>query len=109
MYYLENVHIASDHNLIDNRFPVQYVVRPYSDEHHDYRGYAGRVAGGTFKVGDNIVTLPSGFGSKIKSIVGPRGEQTDAIPPESVTILLEDDIDISRGDMIVRENNQPTL
>ncbi len=109
MYYLENVHIASDHNLIDNRFPVQYVVRPYSDEYHDYRGYAGRVAGGTFKVGDNVVTLPSGFGSKIKSIVGPRGEQSDAIPPESVTILLEDDIDISRGDMIVRPNNQPEV
>ncbi len=109
MYYLENVHIASDHNLIDNRFPVQYVIRPYNDEHHDYRGYAGRVAGGTFKVGDEIIALPSGFGSKIKSIVGPRGEQSDAIPPESVTILLEDDIDISRGDMIVRPNNQPEV
>ena len=109
MYYLENVHIASDHNLIDNRFPVQYVIRPYNDEYHDYRGYAGRVAGGTFKVGDEVVTLPSGFGSKIKSIVGPRGEQTDAIPPESVTILLEDDIDISRGDMLVRPNNQPEV
>jgi len=70
MYYLENVHIASDYNRIDNRFPVQFVVRPYSDEFHDYRGYAGRVAGGTFKVGDNVVALPSGFGSKIKSIVG---------------------------------------
>ena len=109
MYYLENVHIASDYNLIDNRFPVQYVVRPYSDEYHDYRGYAGRVAGGTFKVGDNVVALPSGFGSKIKSIVGPKGEQSDAIPPESVTILLEDDIDISRGDMIVRPSNQPEV
>lgn len=109
MYYLENVHIASDHNLIDNRFPVQYVIRPYNDEYHDYRGYAGRVAGGTFKVGDEVVALPSGFGSKIKSIMGPRGEQIDAIPPESVTILLEDDIDISRGDMIVRPNNQPEV
>lgn len=109
MYYLENVHIASDHNLIDNRFPVQYVIRPYNDDFHDYRGYAGRVAGGTFKVGDEVISLPSGFGSKIKSIMGPRGEQTDAIPPESVTILLEDDIDISRGDMIVRPNNQPEV
>ena len=109
MYYLENVHIASDHNLIDNRFPVQHVIRPYNDEYHDYRGYAGRVAGGTFKVGDEVITLPSGFGSKIKSIVGPSGEQQDAIPPESVTILLEDDIDISRGDMIVRPNNQPEV
>ena len=109
MYYLENVHIASDHNLIDNRFPVQFVVRPYNDEYHDYRGYAGRVAGGTFKVGDNVVALPSGFSSKIKSIMGPKGEQKDAIPPESVTILLEDDIDISRGDMIVRPDNQPEV
>lgn len=109
IYYLENVHIASDHNLIDNRFPVQFVVRPYNDEYHDYRGYAGRVAGGTFKVGDNVVALPSGFSSKIKSIMGPKGEQKDAIPPESVTILLEDDIDISRGDMIVRPDNQPEV
>lgn len=109
MYYLENVHIASDHNLIDNRFPVQYIIRPYSDEYHDYRGYAGRVAGGTFSVGDEVVALPSGFHSKIKSIQGSKGNQTDAIPPESVTILLEDDIDISRGDMIVRPNNQPEV
>ena len=109
MYYLENVHIASDHNLIDNRFPVQYIIRPYSDEYHDYRGYAGRVAGGTFSVGDEVVALPSGFHSKIKSIRGPKGNQTDEIPPESVTILLEDDIDISRGNMIVRPNNQPEV
>ena len=109
IYHLESVHIASDHNLIDNRFPVQFVVRPYNDEYHDYRGYAGRVAGGTFKVGDNVVALPSGFSSKIKSIMGPKGEQKDAIPPESVTILLEDDIDISRGDMIVRPDNQPEV
>jgi len=107
LYYLENVHIASDHNLIDNRFPVQYIIRPYNDEYHDYRGYAGRVAGGTFSVGDEVVALPSGFHSKIKSIQGSKGNQTDAIPPESVTILLEDDIDIGRGDMIVRLNNQP--
>lgn len=109
MFYLENVHIASDHNLIDNRFPVQYVIRPYNDDFHDYRGYAGRVAGGTFKVGDEVVALPSGFQSTIKSIMGPKGEQSDAIPPESVTILLSDDIDISRGDMIVRPNNQPEV
>ncbi|HRX30136.1 MAG TPA: GTP-binding protein [Saprospiraceae bacterium] len=107
MYYLENVHIASDHNFIDTRFPVQFVIRPYSDEFHDYRGYAGRVAGGSFKVGDSVIALPSGFGSKVKKIVGPSGSVEECFPPQSVTILLEDEIDISRGDMIVRENNQP--
>jgi sulfate adenylyltransferase subunit 1 len=109
MYYLENVHIASDNNFIDPRFPVQYVIRPYSDEFHDYRGYAGRVAGGSFKKGDTIVALPSGFSSKIKQIIGPDGEVEECFPPQSVTIRLEDDIDISRGDMLVRENNQPKV
>jgi len=107
MYYLENVHIGSDHNFIDCRFPVQYVVRPYSDEHHDYRGYAGRVAGGTFKKGDEVLLLPSGFKSKIAKIDTYDGELEQAFPPMSVTILLEDDLDLSRGDMIVRPNNQP--
>lgn len=109
MYYLENVHIASDHNFIDCRFPVQFVVRPYSDEYHDFRGYAGRVAGGIFKVGDDVTLLPSGFTTKIKKIIGPKGEQSQAFPPESVTILIEDDFDLSRGDMIVRANNQPDI
>jgi sulfate adenylyltransferase subunit 1 len=109
MYYLENVHIASDHNFIDTRFPVQTVIRPYNDEFHDYRGYAGRVAGGSFKIGEEIVALPSGFSSKVKRIVGPSGDQLEAFPPQSVTILLEDDIDISRGDMIVRQSNQPDV
>lgn len=109
MYYLENVHIGSDHNLIDCRFPVQYVIRPYSDEFHDYRGYSGRVAGGIFKKGDNVIILPSGFKSKIKSIDTFDGEVNEAFSPMSVTFLLEDNIDISRGDMIVRENNQPEV
>ena len=109
MYYLENVHIASDHNFIDCRFPVQSVIRPYSDEYHDYRGYAGRVAGGVFKVGDEVTLLPSGFTSKISKIIGPKGEQNQAFPPESVTLLIEDDFDLSRGDMIVRANNQPDI
>ncbi len=109
MYYLEHVHIAGDHNFIDTRFPVQYVIRPYNDDFHDYRGYAGKVVGGSFKVGDKIMALPSGFTSKVKRIVGPSGDLQEAVPPQSVTILLEDNIDISRGDMIVRENNQPTV
>lgn len=107
LYYLENVHIGSDHNFIDCRFPVQYVVRPYSDEHHDYRGYAGRVAGGVFKKGDKVMVLPSGFSSTISKINTFEGELEEAFPPMSVTLLLADDIDISRGDMIVRENNVP--
>jgi len=109
MYYLENVHIASDYNFIDPRFPVQYVVRPNTDEHHDYRGYAGRIAGGIMKKGDEVMVLPSGFTSKIKKIDSFDGELQEAFPPMSVTVLLEDEIDISRGDMIVRVNNQPKI
>ena len=109
LYYLENVHIGSDHNFIDNRFPVQYVIRPYSDDHHDYRGYAGRIAGGVFKKRDDVMLLPSGFTSKIAKIDTFDGEVEEAFPPMSVTILLEHDLDLSRGDMIVRENNQPEV
>lgn len=109
MYYLENVHIASDHNFIDVRFPVQYVVRPYSDEFHDYRGYAGRVAGGIMKVGDEVMLLPSGFTTEISEIKGAEGDQNEAFPPQSVTVLLKEDYDLSRGDMIVRKNNQPEV
>ncbi len=109
MYYLENVHIASDYNFIDCRFPVQFVIRPYQDEFHDYRGYAGRLAGGIFKKGDEVMVLPSGFTSRIAKIDSFDGELQEAFPPMSVTILLEDDIDVSRGDMIVRVNNQPDI
>ena len=109
MYYLENVHIASDQNYIDTRFPVQYVIRPNNDDYHDYRGYAGRVAGGVLKKGDDVTLLPSGFKSKIAKIDTFDGELEEAFPPMSVTILLEDDLDLSRGDMIVRENNQPDV
>jgi sulfate adenylyltransferase subunit 1 len=107
MHYLENVHIASDLNFIDTRFPVQFVIRPYTDEFHDYRGYAGRVAGGVMKKGDKVMLLPSGFTTKIAKIDTADGELEEAFPPQSVTILLEDDLDLSRGDMIVRENNRP--
>lgn len=109
MYYLENVHIASDHNFIDTRFPVQFVIRPYTDEFHDYRGYAGRVAGGVIKKGDKVMLLPSGFTTKVAKIDTADGEIEEAFPPQSVTILLEDDLDLSRGDMIVRENNKPEV
>lgn len=107
LYLLETVHIASDLNHIDCRFPVQYVVRPQSTEYHDFRGYAGRIAGGVFKKGDKVMALPSGFTSKIKSITTFDGDLDEAFAPMSVTLTLEDEIDISRGDMIVRENNVP--
>ncbi|MEN7549719.1 sulfate adenylyltransferase subunit CysN [Rapidithrix thailandica] len=107
LYLLENIHIGSDENHIDARFPVQTVIRPHSTEYHDYRGYAGRVAGGIFRKGDEVSVLPSGFNSKIKSIDTLEGELEEAFAPMSVTMQLEDDIDISRGDMIVKVNNQP--
>ncbi len=109
LYYLENVHIGSDHNFIDCRFPVQHVVRPNTDDFHDYRGYAGRVAGGVFKKGDRVMLLPSGFTSTIAKIDTYDGELEEAYAPMSVTLLLEDDLDLSRGDMIVRENNHPEV
>ena len=109
MYYLENVHIGSDHNLIDCRFPVQYVIRPNTDDYHDYRGYAGRIAGGIFKKGDSVMLLPSGFTTKIAKIDTIDGELEEAYPPMSVNMLLEDDLDLSRGGMIVRENNVPEI
>lgn len=109
LYTLENVHIASDHNLIDARFPVQYVVRPMNDEFHDYRGFAGKVEAGIFKPGDEVIALPSGFSSKIKSIDFFGEQLSEAFPPMSVTLTLEDNIDISRGDMLVKANNQPEI
>ena len=99
LHNLETVHISSDHNLRDCRLPVQTVIRPHSDEYHDFRGYAGRVAGGVFKKGDSVVALPSGSESKIAAIHTMTGELEEAFTPQSVTITLEDDIDISRGDV----------
>ncbi len=109
LYLLENIYIGSDYNHIDCRFPVQYVIRPHTDEHHDYRGYAGRIASGIFKPGDEVTVLPSGFNSKIKSIDTVNGSLEEAFAPMSVSLTLEDDIDVSRGDMIVRTNNQPEV
>jgi sulfate adenylyltransferase subunit 1 len=107
MYMLETIHISSDENHIDCRFPVQMVIRPKTDAFHDFRGYAGRIAGGVFKPADEVMVLPSGFTTKIKSIETFDGPVDEAFAPMSVTMTLEDDIDISRGDMIVRTNNQP--
>jgi len=104
---LEEIHVASDRNLVDCRFPVQYVIRPHTMEHQDYRGYAGQIAGGTWRVGDEVVALPSGFTTRVASIDTPDGPVDEAVPPMSVTIRLEDEIDISRGDMICRVHNRP--
>jgi sulfate adenylyltransferase subunit 1 len=109
LYHLENVHIGSDENLVDCRFPVQYVIRPRSDKHHDYRGYAGKIASGIFKPGDSVVVLPSGFSTTIKTIESPQGEIEEAFPPMSVVMQLADDLDISRGDMLVRSHNIPFI
>lgn len=109
MFLLENIHISNDNNLEDPRFPVQYVIRPYSDDYHDYRGYAGRVAGGIYRVGEKVIVLPSGFNSKIQSIDVFEKSVDEAFAPQSVTITLDDDIDISRGDMIVKSENQPQV
>jgi bifunctional enzyme CysN/CysC len=109
LHHMEQVHIASDRNLIDARFPVQYVIRPHSAEHHDYRGYAGTVAGGSFKPGDEVLVLPSGFTSTVKSIDTADGPVDEAFAPMSVSITLNDEIDISRGDLICRPHNQPRV
>ncbi len=109
LHYLENVHVASDRNLIDARFPVQYVIRPQSDAYHDYRGYAGQVVGGVLKKGDDVMVLPSGFTSRIAAVETADGEVDEAYPPMSVTVRLEDEIDISRGDMLCRPHNMPTV
>jgi bifunctional enzyme CysN/CysC len=110
LHHLEEVHIASDRNLIDARLPVQYVIRPQNqtdDELHDYRGYAGTIAGGVFKPGDEVIVLPSGFTSTIAGIDTPHGPVDEAFAPMAVTLRLQDDIDISRGDMICRNRNRP--
>ncbi len=111
LHHLEEVHVASDRNLIDARFPVQYVIRPRqanSAELHDFRGYAGTVAGGTFKAGDAVTVMPSGFASTVKAVWGPGGAPVaEAFTGQAVTIELDDDIDIARGDLLSRPANRP--
>ncbi len=109
LHHLEEVHIASDRNLIDVRFPVQYVVRPQSAAHPDYRAYAGQVAGGVLKPGDEVMHLPSGLTTTIESIDTFDGPLDEAYPPMSVALRLADDLDISRGDMLCRPHNQPRV
>ncbi len=108
LHHLETVYTASDDNLIDVRFPVQYVIRPQRAEHRDYRGYAGTVAAGTLRPGDEVLVLPSGLTSRIERIDTADGPVEEARPAMAVTVLLADDLDISRGDMICRPHNQPT-
>ena len=109
LHHLEHVHIASDRNLVDVRFPVQYVVRPQSAAHRDYRGYAGQVASGVLRPGDEVIVLPAGLTSRITGIDTADGELEQAHPPLSVTVRLADDLDISRGDMIARPHNAPAV
>jgi sulfate adenylyltransferase subunit 1 len=109
LYHLENVYVGGEENHVEARFPVQWVIRPMSDDWHDFRGYAGRVAGGVFKPGDTVTVLPSGFTSRVKAIHGPAGELDEAFAPNSVCLTLTDEIDISRGDMLVKANNPPQV
>ncbi|MBV1849179.1 sulfate adenylyltransferase subunit 1 [Catellatospora tritici] len=109
LHHLEHVHIASDRNLVDVRFPVQYVIRPQSTVVTDYRGYAGQVASGVIKPGDEVMVLPSGMTTRVASVETADGPVPEAFPPMSVTVRLEDELDISRGDMICRPNNTPAV
>jgi bifunctional enzyme CysN/CysC len=109
LHHLEQVYISSDRNLIDPRLPVQWVIRPKANSHHDYRGYAGRVAGGVFRAGDEVMILPSGLTTTVAAIDSFEGELDEAYPPMSVTVRLADDVDVSRGDLICRPMNQPTV
>ncbi len=107
LYHLENVHVGGEENHVQARFPVQWVIRPQSNEFHDFRGFAGRIAGGVFKPGDEVVILPSGFTTSIKKIYQDETELEEAFAPQSVCMTLEDEIDLSRGDMLVKKNNPP--
>jgi sulfate adenylyltransferase subunit 1 len=107
--HLETIELEGDRNVQDRRFPVQWVIRPMADEYHDYRGYAGRVAGGVWRAGDEVVVLPSGLRSRVASIDSAGGPLEEAVPRESVTILLEDDLDVSRGDLLADPQTAPVI
>jgi bifunctional enzyme CysN/CysC len=107
LHHLEQVHVVADRNLIDLRFPVQYVIRPNTDEFHDYRGYAGKIATGVVRIGDDVIVLPSGMTSRVEAIDTPSGPVDEAFAPMSVTLRLTDHLDVSRGDVISRVHNQP--
>ncbi|HSD78807.1 MAG TPA: adenylyl-sulfate kinase, partial [Solirubrobacteraceae bacterium] len=109
LHHLEHVHIASDRNLIDPRLPVQWVIRPGTDAHHDFRGYAGQLAGGVWRPGDKVLVLPSGGESRVTSIETAEGPADEAFPPQAVTLQLEDELDVSRGDMLCRPHNRPMV
>jgi sulfate adenylyltransferase large subunit len=107
--HLESIEIAADRNLDDRRFPVQWVIRPMADSHHDYRGYAGQVASGVWRAGDEVVVLPSGLRTRVASIEVAGDPRAEALPDESVTILLEDDVDVSRGDLLADPERPPVV
>jgi sulfate adenylyltransferase subunit 1 len=109
LYHLETVYVRPDANHVDARFPVQYVIRPHQAKHHDFRGYAGRVAGGVFKPGDEVIALPSGFTTRVRGVHTMDGSLPEAFAPLSVAITLEDEIDLSRGDMLAKPNNPPLV
>ncbi len=108
LHHLEDLHVASDRNLIDARFPVQYVIRPQQKDFHDFRGYAGTVSGGVFRPGDEVTVLPSGFSTEVKAVWGPGGAKlNEGFADQAVVLELADQIDIARGDMICRPANRP--
>jgi sulfate adenylyltransferase subunit 1 len=107
LHSLENIPVANDINHIDFRFPVQTILRPHTDEYHDFRGYAGRISSGILRIGDEITALPSQLQSRVKKIHFGKKDLKEAYAPQSISVELEDDIDISRGDMIVKTTNQP--
>jgi sulfate adenylyltransferase subunit 1 len=109
LYLLETIHLASDDNHVDCRFPIQRVIRPMSEKFHDFRGYAGQISSGVFKPGDEVALLPSGFETRIKEIYSGEKKVDEAFYPMSVVMTLEENFDLSRGDMLVRSNNRPTV